>query len=76
MAKSHCDHRVVERNSDGTIIKDLPFDSFARAQPVYNELIRELVRGHEITLQHGARVIFKSCETAKKNNELNHTAKM
>lgn len=61
MAKSHCDHRVVERNSDGIIVKDLPFDSFARAQPTYQKLAQNVLVGHEVTLQHGARVIFRSC---------------
>lgn len=67
MGKGHCDHRVVVRDPNDRIVADHPFDSFARAQPEYERLAATVADGHELTLQHGARVIFR---TAKKNTRL------
>ncbi len=60
MGKSHCDHRVVLRDPNDKIVADYPFDSFARAQPEYQRLAVAVADGHELTLQHGARVIFRT----------------
>ncbi|SCZ59966.1 hypothetical protein SAMN04488118_10413 [Epibacterium ulvae] len=60
MGKGHCDHRVVLRDPEDKIIQDHPFESFARAQPEYERLAVSVAEGHELTLQHGARIIFKT----------------
>lgn len=60
MPKSHCDHRVVIRNQEDQIVFDQSFGNFARAKPEYDAKSLNLLSGHELTLQHGARIIFKT----------------
>lgn len=60
MAKSHCDHHVVIRGPTDKIVFDRPFDNFARAKPLYLDQIANLPDDHELTLQHGARIVLKT----------------
>lgn len=60
VGKLHCDHRVVIRDPDQKIIFDEPFASFASAKPEYELQRKSLAAGYELTLQHGARIIFKT----------------
>lgn len=60
MPKLHCDHRVVMRNPEGEIILDLPYENFAQAKPEYDRWAVDAPLGHELTIQHGARIIFKT----------------
>ena len=59
MSKGHSDLRVVVREND-LIIVDLHFDDFANAKPIYDVLQRNMIKGRQVSLQHGARIIFKS----------------
>lgn len=62
MGKLHCDHRVVLRDQHDTIISDQPFESFAKAKPVFDDRCEDLEDGQELTLQHGARIIYKAAK--------------
>ncbi len=57
MGKIHGPHRVVIRNADDKIIGDEEFDHFAAAKPEFDKA--PVPEGCTVTLQHGARVIFK-----------------
>ncbi|MBS8259707.1 hypothetical protein DYI23_05700 [Roseibium polysiphoniae] len=59
MGKAHVNHRVVIRDEDDNIVLDESCVSFAVAKPLYYQRRGELLAGETITLQHGARVIFK-----------------
>jgi hypothetical protein len=59
MGKIHLDHRVVVRDQTGKIVADHNRKYFASAKPLYDELAASLDDGHEVSLQHGARVIFR-----------------
>jgi hypothetical protein len=58
MGKIHVSHRIVTRDPDGKIVSDLAYDSFATGEPAYRLVAQALPDGHEVTFQHGARVIF------------------
>lgn len=57
MGKLHVSHRLVVRDEHDKIVSDEPFENFAEGKVAFNAI--EAQPGHEITLQHGARVIFK-----------------
>lgn len=60
MGKTHCNHRVVIRNQTGEITLDKSFDTFAKAKPYYDQCAHKLSDQHELTLQHGARIVDRS----------------
>lgn len=60
MGKIHVDHRVVIRDQNGKILADHLCKDFACAKPLYDDLSASLADGHEVSLQHGARVIFSA----------------
>lgn len=62
MGKTHCSHRVVIRNESGDIILDKTFDTFAKAKPYYDQCAHNLSHQHELTLQHGARIVLRMTE--------------
>jgi|6_EtaG_2_1085325.scaffolds.fasta_scaffold236228_2 hypothetical protein len=57
MGKTYGPHRVVIRNENDRIISDEEFEHFAAAKPAYDDT--QVPDGCIVTLQHGARVIFK-----------------
>jgi hypothetical protein len=63
MGKTGVDHRVVVRDQTGKIVIDHHRKDFASAKPLYDEMVASLVDGHEISLQHGIRIIFKARRT-------------
>ena len=60
MGKIHVDHRVVIRNAEDRIVSDEHFESFAAAEPHYRQAVASTSRDLEVTLQHGARVVFRA----------------
>jgi hypothetical protein len=60
MGKIEVNHRVVTRDQSGKIISDEEYVSFAVAKPFYDKATAKLESGHEVCLQHGARVIFRA----------------
>lgn len=60
MGKLHVSHRIVIRNSNDKIVSDVPADSFADGDPIFQATCKALEKGQTATFQHGARVIKKS----------------
>lgn len=60
MAKGFAPHRVVIRDRSDTILSDQEFEHFAAAEPVYRAAAAAAAPGQLVTLQHGARIIFKA----------------
>lgn len=60
MGKIHVDHRVVIRDAKDRIVSDEHFESFAVAEVVYRRTVASTSRDLEVTLQHGARVVFRA----------------
>ncbi len=60
MGKLHCDHRVVTRDKNDRIIRETSHAHFAEAKPVFDARKDELNTDEVLTLQHGARVIFRA----------------
>lgn len=58
--KATVDHRVVIRNAKDRIVSDEHFESFAVAEVVYRQAVASTSRNLEVTLQHGARVVFRA----------------
>lgn len=62
MGKTHVPHRIVTRDSTGSIVEDLEYPSFARAKPDYDEAAARVSPGMSVSLQHGARVVMRTEE--------------
>lgn len=60
MGKGFAPHRVVVRDDYDRIVSDQEFEHFAAAEPVYREAAAAVRPGELVTLQHGARIIFKA----------------
>jgi hypothetical protein len=60
MGKLQVNHRIVTRDASGAIVSDVHHDSFAVAEPAYRLAAASVPEGFEVSLQHGARVIFKA----------------
>jgi hypothetical protein len=58
MGKVHVIHRIVTHDPNGKIVSDQAYASFATGEPAYRRVAQALPDGHEVTFQHGARVIF------------------
>lgn len=59
MGKGFAPHRVVVRDRFDRIVSDQEFEHFAAAEPVYRAAAAAVRPGELVTLQHGARIIFK-----------------
>lgn len=60
VGKIHVDHRVVIRDAEQRIVSDDHYESFAVAEPNYRQAVASTSRNLEVTLQHGARVVFRA----------------
>jgi hypothetical protein len=60
MGKLQVNHRIVTRDATGAILSDVHYDSFAVAEPAYRAAAASVPKGCEVTLQHGARVIYSA----------------
>lgn len=59
MGKIHVLHRLVVRNEASVIVSDVPFEHHSAALPAYEAAKDSITMGHELTLQHGSRIIRK-----------------
>ena len=59
MGKIHVLHRLVVRNEASVIVSDVPFEHHSAALPAYEGAKEGIAIGHELTLQHGSRIIRK-----------------
>ena len=57
MGKLHLSHRIVIRDENDRIVSDEPYDSFVDGKDAFDRV--EALPGQTISLQNGARVIFK-----------------
>lgn len=57
MGKLHVSHRIVIRDENDRIVSDEPYDNFVEGKAAFDKC--EAETGQEISLQHGARVVFK-----------------
>ena len=61
MGKIQVDHRVVVRDGSGHITSNQDYPDFSQASPAYQAALKEAGPDQEVTLQHGARIVFRSC---------------
>lgn len=57
MGKLHVSHRIVIRDENDRIVSDEPYDNFVDGKDAFDRV--EALPGQTVSLQHGARVIFK-----------------
>jgi hypothetical protein len=60
MGKLQVNHRIVTRDTTGAIVSDEAYPSFAAAEPAFRIAAAAVPEGCEVSLQHGARVIFSA----------------